>query len=79
MVRYLVSVQQNSGLYIDPTNDMLYAIDSETDENYNPGGWRKGLRVVTLAMVRFFILLQSIIAREGVSQEWVESAAWVKA
>jgi hypothetical protein len=24
---------------------MLYAIDSETDENYNPGGWRKGLRV----------------------------------
>ena len=34
-----------SGLYIDPTNDMLYAIDSESDENYNPGGWRKGLRV----------------------------------
>ena len=34
-----------SGLYIDPTNDMLYAIDSETDQNYNPGGWRKGLRV----------------------------------
>jgi len=23
----------------------LYAIDSESDENYNPGGWRKGLRV----------------------------------
>jgi hypothetical protein len=34
-----------SGMYIDPSNDMLYAIDSETDENYNPGGWRKGLRV----------------------------------
>ena len=34
-----------SGLYIDPSNDMLYAIDSETDPNYNPGGWRKGLRV----------------------------------
>lgn len=34
-----------SGMYIDPTNDMLYAIDSESDENYNPGGWRKGLRV----------------------------------
>lgn len=32
-----------SGLYID-ANDMLYAIDSESDENYNPG-WRKGLRV----------------------------------
>jgi hypothetical protein len=32
-----------SGLYID-ANDTLYAIDSESDENYNPG-WRKGLRV----------------------------------
>jgi len=34
-----------SGLYIDRSNDMLYAIDSESDPNYNPGGWRKGLRV----------------------------------
>ena len=32
-----------SGLFIDD-NDVLYAIDSESDENYNPG-WRKGLRV----------------------------------
>jgi len=32
-----------SGLFID-ANDMLYAIDSESDDNYNPG-WRKGLRV----------------------------------
>jgi streptogramin lyase len=32
-----------SGIYIDP-NDVLYAIDSESDPNYNPG-WRKGLRV----------------------------------
>lgn len=32
-----------SGLYID-SNDVLYAIDSESDPNYNPG-WRKGLRV----------------------------------
>jgi len=32
-----------SGLYID-ANDVLYAIDSESDDNYNPG-WRKGLRV----------------------------------
>lgn len=32
-----------SGLSID-SNDVLYAIDSESDENYNPG-WRKGLRV----------------------------------
>jgi sugar lactone lactonase YvrE len=32
-----------SGLFIDK-NDVLYAIDSESDDNYNPG-WRKGLRV----------------------------------
>ena len=32
-----------SGLVIDK-NDTLYAIDSESDDNYNPG-WRKGLRV----------------------------------
>ncbi len=34
-----------SGLFIDKATDMLYAIDSESDTNYNPGGWRKGLRV----------------------------------
>ncbi len=33
-----------SGLFIDANTDMLYAIDSESDENYNPG-WQKGLRV----------------------------------
>lgn len=32
-----------SGLFIDD-DDVLYAIDSESDDNYNPG-WRKGLRV----------------------------------
>ena len=32
-----------SGMYIDE-NDVLYAIDSESDQNYNPG-WRKGLRI----------------------------------
>ncbi len=32
-----------SGLAIS-TEDTLYAIDSESDDNYNPG-WRKGLRV----------------------------------
>ena len=32
-----------SGLFID-NDDTLYAIDSESDDNYNPG-WRKGLRV----------------------------------
>jgi hypothetical protein len=35
---------RNSGIFIDQ-NDVLYAIDSESDENYNPGGWRKGLRI----------------------------------
>jgi len=32
-----------SGMYIDE-NDTLYAIDSESDDNYNPG-WSKGLRI----------------------------------
>ena len=32
-----------SGLHI-AADDTLYAIDSESDDNYNPG-WRKGLRV----------------------------------
>lgn len=32
-----------SGLFIDG-NDVLYAIDSESDSNYNPG-WRKGMRI----------------------------------
>ena len=36
---------RNSGISIDKSNDWLYAIDSESDPNYNPGGWRKGLRV----------------------------------
>jgi len=35
---------RNSGIFIDD-DDVLYAIDSESDPNYNPGGWRKGLRV----------------------------------
>ena len=32
-----------SGMYI-AEDDTLYAVDSESDDNYNPG-WRKGLRV----------------------------------
>lgn len=34
---------RNSGIFID-ANDVLYAVDSESDDNYNPG-WIKGLRV----------------------------------
>jgi sugar lactone lactonase YvrE len=44
-----------SGLYIDRSNDMLYAIDSESDPNYNPGGWRKGLRVGRTGQVMYFV------------------------
>jgi len=32
-----------SGLFIDD-DDVVFAIDSESDDNYNPG-WRKGLRI----------------------------------
>jgi sugar lactone lactonase YvrE len=44
-----------SGLHID-AKDTLYAIDSESDDNYNPG-WRKGLRVGSAATgeVWFFV------------------------
>ncbi|PCH62065.1 MAG: hypothetical protein COC19_03415 [SAR86 cluster bacterium] len=44
-----------SGLFIDK-NDVLYAIDSESDDNYNPG-WRKGLRIGSAATgeVHYFI------------------------
>ncbi|MEX0619335.1 MAG: hypothetical protein WDZ76_06050 [Pseudohongiellaceae bacterium] len=44
-----------SGLHIDD-NDVLYAIDSESDPNYNPG-WRKGLRIgdARNGEVRYFI------------------------
>ena len=34
---------RNSGIFIDD-DDVLYAVDSESDDNYNPG-WMKGLRV----------------------------------
>ena len=44
-----------SGLVIDK-KDTLYAIDSESDDNYNPG-WRKGLRVgsAKTGEVMFFV------------------------
>ena len=38
-----ISSAASAGIHID-ANDTLYAIDSESDDNYNPG-WRKGLRV----------------------------------
>ncbi|MCB1665504.1 MAG: hypothetical protein KDI28_06965 [Pseudomonadales bacterium] len=44
-----------SGLFITP-DDTLYAIDSESDPNYNPG-WRKGLRVgsARTGEVKYFV------------------------
>lgn len=44
-----------SGLFIDG-NDMLYAIDSESDDNYNPG-WKKGMRIGSAKTgdVKYFI------------------------
>ena len=44
-----------SGLFID-ANDTLYAIDSESDDNYNPG-WSKGLRIgsAKTGEVKYFI------------------------
>lgn len=44
-----------SGLFITP-DDTLYAIDSESDGNYNPG-WRKGLRVgsARTGEVKYFV------------------------
>ena len=42
--RHLVPVQPHQRPRASTANDTLYAIDSESDDNYNPG-WRKGLRV----------------------------------
>ncbi len=46
---------RNSGIFID-ANDTLYAIDSESDDNYNPG-WKKGLRIgsAKTGEVKYFI------------------------
>ena len=38
----IVSFSRVSGFFIK--GETLYAIDSESDDNFNPG-WRKGLRV----------------------------------
>lgn len=56
-----------SGLHIDPTNDMLYAIDSESDPNYNPGGWRKGLRVGSARTGEVYYFVPEHISAERAS------------
>ena len=53
-----------SGLYID-AKDVLYAIDSESDDAYNPG-WRKGLRVGNAANGRSVVLRARARVQAGV-------------
>ncbi len=47
---------RNSGIYID-ANDMLYAVDSESNDNNGHGDWRRGIRVgsARTGEVHFFI------------------------
>ncbi len=52
-----------SGLYID-ANDVLYAIDSESDDNYNPG-WRKGLRVGSAATGEVWYFVPEHVSKEA--------------
>ncbi len=45
-VKDVVVIDEDPSRYAEAIddNDVLYAIDSESDDNYNPG-WRKGLRI----------------------------------
>ena len=52
-----------SGLYID-RNDTLYAIDSESDDNYNPG-WRKGLRVGSARTGEVWFFVPEHVSRQA--------------
>lgn len=52
-----------SGLYIDK-KDVLYAIDSESDDNYNPG-WRKGLRVGSAATGDVWYFVPEHVSRQA--------------
>jgi DNA-binding beta-propeller fold protein YncE len=52
-----------SGIYID-RNDTLYAIDSESDENYNPG-WRKGLRVGSARTGEVWFFVPEHVSRQA--------------
>jgi DNA-binding beta-propeller fold protein YncE len=47
---------RNSGIYIDD-NDMLFAVDSESNESRGRGDWRRGIRVgsARTGEVHFFI------------------------
>jgi sugar lactone lactonase YvrE len=52
-----------SGLFID-RNDTLYAIDSESDDNYNPG-WRKGLRVGSARTGEVWYFVPEHVSKQG--------------
>jgi streptogramin lyase len=55
-----------SGLYID-ANDVLYAIDSESDDNYNPG-WRKGLRVGSARTGEVWSFTPEHVSAQGITK-----------
>jgi len=52
-----------SGIHID-ANDTLYAIDSESDDNYNPG-WRKGLRVGSAKTGEVWYFVPEHVSKQG--------------
>src|SRR3954447_9239315 len=52
-----------SGIHID-ANDTLYAIDSESDDNYNPG-WRKGLRVGSARTGEVWYFVPEHVSKQG--------------
>ena len=58
------------------SNDMLYAIDSESDDNYNPG-WRKGLRVGSARTGEVWYLCPSTCRSRR--RAWAATARWAKA
>ena len=65
-----------SGLYID-ANDTLYAIDSESDDNYNPG-WRKGLRVGSASTGEVWFFVPEHVSKNR-ARAWAATARWAKA
>ncbi len=52
-----------SGIYID-AKDTLYAIDSESDDNFNPG-WRKGLRVGSAKTGEVWFFVPEHVSKRG--------------
>ena len=68
-----------SGLFIDQ-DDVLYAIDSESDDNYNPG-WRKGLRVGSARTGEVWYFVPEHVSERasgmGGVDRWVKGSPWM--